>query len=153
MKRYTAIFVVIFMVAVFSGSAVAQDKAMSRHANIHLLVMPESSYHLTAQALRERMESGREDFVLVDVRPRDQYERGHIPGAVNIEAKEIVRPEMLSRLSKEKDIIIYGNTWHEQNKVIIALARLGYKVYTLKNGYYSYISAKSAATASEPLKL
>ncbi|MFZ5998306.1 MAG: rhodanese-like domain-containing protein [Nitrospirota bacterium] len=151
MKRFAALLILLTMILIavtVSGVAFAQDTALSnatqRLANIYLLTMPDGSHHLTAQALRERMVSGKEDFVLIDVRPKDYYERGHIPGAEHIDAREITKPEVIAMLSKEKDIIVYGSTSREQNSVIIALARLGYKVCALKDGYYGYVSSKPA---------
>lgn len=38
---------------------------------------------ITPEALRERLAAG-EDVQVVDIRPREQFERGHIPGAVSL---------------------------------------------------------------------
>lgn len=38
---------------------------------------------ITPEELHERLQRG-EDVQVVDIRPRDQYERGHIPGAESV---------------------------------------------------------------------
>lgn len=39
---------------------------------------------ISTEELRERLESEDEAVQVVDIRSRQQYERGHIPGAVNL---------------------------------------------------------------------
>lgn len=38
---------------------------------------------VSPEALHERMEAG-EDVQVVDIRPEHEYERGHVPGALNV---------------------------------------------------------------------
>lgn len=53
---------------------------------------------LTPEAVRERIEDG--DAQVVDIRPPAQFERGHIPGALNIP---------LSQLPAQVDEIDWGD--------------------------------------------
>ena len=102
-----------------------------------------------ASDVLERIKSGKKDFVIVDVRmPKTKYfDQGHLPGAIYIGYREIAKPENLAKLPKDKDIIVYCNTGHEQNKVLSVLGMLGYKAYGMKWGYSSWkVAAPTAAT-------
>lgn len=54
----------------------------SEYSNAHLLVS-------TADLVRQL---GRPDMVILDVRPRDAYDEGHIPGAVHLGADDVIDP-------------------------------------------------------------
>ncbi|HEV8044982.1 MAG TPA: rhodanese-like domain-containing protein [Rubrobacter sp.] len=43
---------------------------------------------------------------LVEVLPREDYEEGHLPGAVNIPLKELDR-ESAARLRREEPVVVY----------------------------------------------
>ncbi|MCL5256784.1 MAG: rhodanese-like domain-containing protein [Chloroflexi bacterium] len=54
--------------------------------------------------VKQRLDRG-EDFVLVDVRPEDEYKAGHIPGAVSLPLELIA--QRYQELPKSKLIIVY----------------------------------------------
>jgi rhodanese-related sulfurtransferase len=58
---------------------------------------------LDAAALRERMRT--DDLVLLDVRPRDEYRAGHIPGAISIPAGELER--RLAEIPPDREVVAY----------------------------------------------
>lgn len=59
--------------------------------------------HISADALRQGLETG--DVVLLDVRPRLEYEAGHLPGARSIPLDEL--PARLDELPTDKLIVTY----------------------------------------------
>lgn len=138
------------VISVLAGSILAfstmafaltpEEKAVQKSADSFLNAVPESGYHIPAQDVLERINSGKKDFVLVDVRmPKEKkYDKGHIPGAIYIGFRELAKPENLAKLPKNKDIIVYCDTGHEQNKALSALRMLGYNAYDLKWGYSAW---------------
>jgi rhodanese-related sulfurtransferase len=64
---------------------------------------------VSPHSIRERMTHGKDEFVLVDVRAVEDYEREHIAGAINISGE--LSPEELTakfrELPSDKEIIIY----------------------------------------------
>lgn len=58
---------------------------------------------LTPEELEKRLE--REDLIVLDVRPEDEYETGHIPGARSIPVDQL--EEHLDELPADKDIVAY----------------------------------------------
>ncbi|HUF25564.1 MAG TPA: metalloregulator ArsR/SmtB family transcription factor [Gemmatimonadaceae bacterium] len=58
---------------------------------------------VTLAELRRKLRDG--DATVIDVRPRDEYESGHIPGALSVPVAELGR--RLRELPKSSDIIAY----------------------------------------------
>ena len=117
-----------------------EQLTIQKNADAYLSGLPAGEYHILADKLLERIKSGKQDFVIVDVRaPKDKtYDLGHIPGAIHIAFRDAAKPESLARLPKDKDIIVYCNTGHDENKVLTVLRMLGYRAYGLKWGYMSW---------------
>lgn len=120
-----------------------EQQVIQKAADAYLSGIPAGEYHVSAEKLLERITAGKGDFVLVDVRvPKDKtYDQGHLPGAIYIPFRDAAKPENLAKLPKDKDIILYCNTGHEENKVLTALRMLGYRAYALKWGYMSWKTA------------
>ena len=58
---------------------------------------------VAASELVERLREG--SVVLIDVRPEDEYELGHLPGALNIPLGQLV--QRLSELPRDHEIVAY----------------------------------------------
>lgn len=58
---------------------------------------------ITARDLRERMRAG--DIVVLDVRPADEYEAGHLPDAVSIPLRELKK--RLRELPTDREVVAY----------------------------------------------
>ncbi|NPV89495.1 MAG: rhodanese-like domain-containing protein [Firmicutes bacterium] len=63
----------------------------------------ESTEVITPEELKEAIKEG-ESLVIIDVRQPEQYQVGHLPGAVNIPLINLV--DRLSEFDPEKDFII-----------------------------------------------
>jgi len=138
MKKLYALMACVAVLEL-SGMAMAatdQDMEPIRAAGEKLLSeVPEKGYHLSADDVFQRIQSGKNDFVIVDAREKEEkYKAGHIPGAIYINFKEIAKPENLAKLPKDKEIILYCNTGHEENKALAVLRMLGYNASALKFG-------------------
>ena len=73
----------------------------------------------------ERMESD-EGYILLDVRRADEFEAGHIPGAVNIPNEEIGTEEIPSLPDKTQTIYIYCRSGNRSKQAADKLLALGY---------------------------
>ena len=68
------------------------------------------------------------DTVIVDVRTLDEYESGHLKGAVNVPVSEIKNID----ISKDKKIVVYCRSGSRSNTAAKELIELGYeKVYDM----------------------
>lgn len=154
-NTYIAVFCVVALS--LSGLTLAQSEqnseAVREAANQALSEVPGNGYHVTADELLKKIQSGNKDFVIVDVRETiDKYKVGHIPGAFYINFKDIAQKESLAKLPKDKDIILYCNTGAEENKSLIVLRMLGYKAYGLKFGYAAWKKEKPSDVMASALK-
>jgi rhodanese-related sulfurtransferase/DNA-binding transcriptional ArsR family regulator len=87
---------------------------------------------LTADQLAARMRRG--DVSVLDVRPRDEYAAGHIPGAVSLPLERLRRG--LSRLPKDVEVVAYCRGPYCVLALEAAewLRRRGYRVRRLAEG-------------------
>jgi len=93
----------------------------------------ESVDKLSLADLIERMESG--TVVLLDVRPPQEYEKGHIPGALPIPLELL--DQNRSSFTKDQELIAYcrGPYCALSDQAIRRLQELGYKAKKLNVGF------------------
>ena len=73
-----------------------------------------------------------DNFFIVDLRKKEDFEKGHIPGAINIFWLDIL--DNLDKLPKDKKILLYCYLGHTSSQVLVLLKMLGYDVVSLKFG-------------------
>jgi len=96
--------------------------------------------NIKADALYENLNDGdpENDPFILSVRSADDYAKGHIPGAVNISAKELFKADNLKKLPPDKQIVVYCYTGQTASQVTSALNMLGYDAYNLLFGMSSW---------------
>lgn len=87
----------------------------------------QASYQQIDQEKAKEMMKKDDGHVIVDVRRKDEYETGHIPGAVLIPNESIgsARPEELPET--EQIILVYCRSGNRSKQAAQKLANLGYK--------------------------
>lgn len=90
---------------------------------------------ITTEQLRERLESGSHDFVLLDVIDQPAYNFQHLPQAINIPLEELDH-RAYKVLPKNKEIIIYCDTKNCSDAIAAArqLQQKGYDHLTVLDG-------------------
>ena len=68
------------------------------------------------------------NFIIVDVRTKEEYEISHIEGAINIPYDEINKK---TTLDKEKFVFVYCKSGTRSNIAFNSLKELGYDVYDM----------------------
>lgn len=81
--------------------------------------------------------------IIVDIRNNFDFSRGHIPGAENISAVDLLSKENIKRLKKLKEdgvrVLIYGETLLQANGPWMVYRQLGFdNVSALMGGYRYY---------------
>lgn len=139
-----------------TGAAALSDAeygVIQKAANEYLTSLPAKEYYdVMAEDVYKRIQSGKKDFVIVDVRvPKDKkFDQGHLPGALFIGVMDLAKPESLAKLPKDKDIIVHCDTGQQQNKAVTVLRLLGYNAYAMKWGYMAWkIAPPTASTLAE----
>ena len=85
-------------------------------------------------------EAGAEDFVLVDVRGPLAYQRGHLPGAINIPGR-LITAGLLAGYPKDTLFVVYcaGPHCNGANKAAVKLAALEYPVKEMIGGVTGWL--------------
>ncbi len=79
------------------------------------------------------------EYQLVDVREVSEYKSGHIKSAINIPLRTIQKN--LSRLKKDKKIVVICASGSRSKAAARQLAVAGYQVYNLQRGMSSWQGA------------
>lgn len=78
------------------------------------------------------------DISLVDIRPKEVYACGTIPGAVNIPAAQ---PQNLYDLPADKKVYIFCQSGEISGEYAELLCDAGYDAYHLPVGYLGYLKS------------
>ena len=121
MKR-TKICLIILVLLSIAGCG-KKDKAMDGEGMLN-------SYQKISQAEAKEMMKKDDGHIIVDVRRQDEYESGHIPGAVLIPNESIgtEKPEELP--DQDQIILVYCRSGNRSSQAAQKLFDMGYtKVY------------------------
>lgn len=80
-----------------------------------------------------------ENAILIDVRSPQEYQEGHLEGAISIPEYELTKRSEKKLKNKNEEIIVYCATGLRSKKAQKRLKKLGYtNVYNLYNGFQNY---------------
>ncbi len=85
-------------------------------------------------AVRARQEAGDDAFVLVDVRERDEWDGGHLPGAVHLGKGVIERDVEAAIPDADAEIVLYCGGGFRSALAADALRQMGYTDVTSMDG-------------------
>ena len=94
--------------------------------------------------------AGQQDFVLLDVRSPEAYERGHVPGAVNLPHRRIAE-RTLADFPEDALFVVYctGPHCNGADRAAVHLSRLGRKVKKMLGGMHGWQVEGFATSAAE----
>ena len=81
--------------------------------------------NITAEEAKEIMDSEK-GYIILDVRTQEEYDQGHIPGAVVISHEEIAEKAEEVLTDKEQLILVYCRSGRRSKIAAEALVELGY---------------------------
>ncbi|MBQ9914921.1 MAG: rhodanese-like domain-containing protein [Clostridia bacterium] len=81
---------------------------------------------ITAKEAKAIMDSGA-DFVILDVREQDEFDVGHIPGAILLPYEQIEEQAAELLPDKDKMILVYCRSGRRSKIAAESLAKLGYQ--------------------------
>jgi len=79
---------------------------------------------LTAQEAKARLDAS-EDVILLDVRTQEEYDQGHIPGAVCLPNEDIL-PDLPLPFGKDAELLIYCRSGRRSAEAAEKLTGMGY---------------------------
>lgn len=80
----------------------------------------------TKPSINELLEE--KEYIIIDVRTKEEYNESHIKGSINIPVDEI--NEKID-LDKDKNILVYCKSGNRSAQAAESLTNLGYNVYDL----------------------
>lgn len=87
-------------------------------------VLATEAQNVTQDELIARQQAD-SNFLILDVRSKEEFSQGHIPGALNFSHKDIAK--RLSEIPDDKDLIIYCRSGKRAGIAINILSKNGYK--------------------------
>ena len=107
---------VFLLLAVMMLTACGQDKENDQGA-VYV--------NITAEEAKQIMDT-EEGYIILDVREQNEYDAGHIPGAILISHEEIAEKAEDVLTDKDQLILIYCRSGRRSKIAAEALAELGY---------------------------
>jgi rhodanese-related sulfurtransferase len=96
--------------------------------------------------------SGSKKYFVVDVRPAEDYAKGHVPGAISLPIDVLFQPASLSKLhARGKAILLVCQSGHTESMALGGLAALGYEPWAMRFGMVGW-SAETNVKAGSPLQ-
>ncbi len=90
---------------------------------------------ITAEDLAHWIIEENQNFVLVDIRSQEDFDRGHIDTTKHIPMVELFTQQSLEKLPRDRKIVVYSNGSEDASKASAMLRLLGYNAYLLLGGY------------------
>ncbi|MFP5385125.1 MAG: ArsR/SmtB family transcription factor [Bacteriovoracia bacterium] len=92
--------------------------------------------HVNKKSLLAKAKRG--EIVLLDVRPQDEFEFGHLPYAISIPSNEISK--RLKELPKDKEIVAYcrGPYCFMAKEAVEILRKKGFKAFRMKDSVHEW---------------
>ena len=81
--------------------------------------------NITAEEAKQIMDS-EEGYIILDVRTQEEYDQGHIPGAIVISHEEIAEKAEKVLTDKDQLILVYCRSGRRSKLAAEALVELGY---------------------------
>lgn len=106
----------LVLLAMILLTACAQNKEKDREA---------VSMNITAEEAKQIMDN-EQGYIILDVRTQEEYDEGHIPGAILIPNTEIETRAEAALPDKDQLILVYCRSGRRSKLAAEALAELGY---------------------------
>ena len=115
----------------------AEQATLQKFVQAYMRGLEDNDYYeVLAEEVALRIQGGKKDFVVVDVRiPKDKkYDRGHIPGAIHVNLLDLVQPETLARLPRDKEIHVICRSGGRAYYATRILLQNGFKARNISGG-------------------
>lgn len=132
------VLILIVLGLILAFSPLQTSKISNQEAlNISRMIV-EREDHITAEQLGKLIIDKDPDYIIIDVRGKDEYEKYHINSAVNIPLDKLFIPETLELLDQEKLLILYSNGGTHAAQAWVLLHEKGIRNATVLLGGLNY---------------
>ena len=120
MNKWTFPLVLVIIISLVAGCGRGKNTTEDKETT-----MRNQAEVITPQQAKEIMEE-QKDCIILDVREQDEYDEGHISGAVLIPYTEILKKAETMLKDKEQLILVYCRSGRRSAIAAAALADMGY---------------------------
>ncbi|MGL5437563.1 MAG: rhodanese-like domain-containing protein [Lachnospiraceae bacterium] len=92
-----------------------------------------ASFNFKPEDLMELVDVESEDYTILSVRQAEDYEKGHIAGAINIPFAKGMQ-EQFTEIPTDKPVLVYCYSGQTSSQTMAILRMLGYEAYSLSGG-------------------
>ncbi len=152
LKAFSVILVTLAFGTFAFTNAVPTQSNVSAVENKVLQEAEDEKDHLAATTLADWLMEGKKDLVLVDLRPRNEFDEYNLPGAVNIPLNELSMK--LAPFKNRGTIVLYSNGMVHPAQGRDSLVRQGYdNVVFLTDGLTGFMEeiVKPVSLRTEPV--
>ncbi len=103
------------------------------------------SAEIVYSRIRNHPENAGKHYVIIDVRRKREYKKGHIPLSVNIPVKKL----SAKRLPKDKEIFICDSDGKTYEKILKKLKKLDYTPHFIESGFSGWQAQGYAVKTEE----
>lgn len=125
------LFIAIIALAVFSckNNTSNQNAASLNYEN------------LDVAGFKEKMDAGK--VVILDVRTAEEFEEGHIKGAINFDVNKSSFTDKIIRMNEDIEYLVYCHSGRRSVKACNIMNNAGLKkLYNLEGGYVAWSKAQ-----------
>jgi rhodanese-related sulfurtransferase len=141
MKKISLLFfAVLFTTIVSVPEARSADDLAKKFNDVLSQAQAQNGWQIKAADVFAMIQAKKQDFLIVDVRPVPPGQMaGKIAGSIFIPYYDLMKPENLKQLPRDKKLILVCVTGQTQNLPVVPLRVLGYEAYTMSFGMTSWI--------------
>ncbi len=144
MKKIAVLNLVLVLSLLLGSVAFAADDILGAAADY----FGGGTKNISADVLYDNLNDGDDNNnpYIISVRSKEDYDKGHIPGAVWMDYKSMFTADNLATLPTDKEIVVYCYTGQTASQVVSALNMLGYDAYNLTFGFGAWNSDPNAGS-------
>jgi rhodanese-related sulfurtransferase len=90
-----------------------------------------------------------ETMQLVDIRKKEDYDAGHIEGAIQIDFLDWANPENIAQLDPDKKVVVICYTGNTAAQAAMGMRIIGIDAVTLKAGMTGWVAGTGAGTIAD----
>ncbi|MDH5463733.1 MAG: rhodanese-like domain-containing protein [Nitrosopumilus sp.] len=93
---------------------------------------------ITAKELKSKLDEGRQNLILVDVREPEEYFEWHIAGSINIPLSQVGKPKPIEKIPQSSDVVTICAKGNRSKVAKFVLAGNGIHAKSLEGGMESW---------------
>lgn len=133
-----AVLLLIILGLILAFSPIETSKMSEKQAIKISKMIVDREDHITAEQLGHLIIDKDPDYILIDLRTADDYQKYHINSAMNIPLEKLLLPETLQQLDRDKLLILYSNGGTHAAQAWVLLYEEGIRNATVLLGGLNY---------------